>query len=56
MARELGGGRWEQLFAACAMAPVVILTGKLMQYVSFDHLAWVAARGRLGARGKRMLS
>ena len=42
MARELGGGRWAQLFAACAVAPMVIATGTLMQYVSFDYLAWVA--------------
>jgi hypothetical protein len=42
MARELGGGRGAQLFAACAMAPMVIATGTLMQYVSFDYLAWVA--------------
>src|SRR5437762_2096041 len=38
MARELSGGRGAQLFAACAM---VIATGTLMQYVSFDYLAWV---------------
>ena len=42
MARELGGGRGAQLFAACAIAPMVIATGTLMQYVSFDYLAWVA--------------
>src|SRR5215472_12794733 len=42
MARELSGGRGAQLFAACAMAPMVIATGTLMQYVSFDYLAWVA--------------
>ncbi|HEX5491560.1 MAG TPA: glycosyltransferase family 39 protein [Candidatus Udaeobacter sp.] len=42
MARELGGGRGAQLFAACAMTPMVIATGTLMQYVSFDYLAWVA--------------
>jgi len=41
-ARDLGGGRWAQLFAACAVAPMVIATGALMQYVSFDYLAWVA--------------
>src|ERR1044071_7640637 len=41
MARELGGGRGAQLFAACAMTPMVIATGTLMQYVSFDYLAWV---------------
>src|SRR5262249_1713759 len=42
MARELGGGRGAQLFAACGVAPMVIATGTLMQYVSFDYLAWVA--------------
>src|ERR1044071_2886868 len=42
MARELGGGRGAQLFAACAAAPMVMATGTLMQYVSFDYLAWVA--------------
>src|SRR5499427_1931514 len=42
MARELGGGRGAQLFAACAVAPMAIATGTLMQYVSFDYLAWVA--------------
>ena len=42
MARELGGGRGAQLFAACAAAPMGIATGTLMQYVSFDYLAWVA--------------
>jgi len=42
MARELGGGRGAQLFAACAVTPMVIATGTLMQYVSFDYLAWVA--------------
>src|SRR5947208_4101280 len=35
MAAELGGGRWTQLFAACATTPMVIATGTLMQYVSF---------------------
>jgi hypothetical protein len=42
MTRELGGGRGAQLFAACAVTPMVIATGTLMQYVSFDYLAWVA--------------
>ncbi len=42
MARELGGGRGAQLFAATAAAPFAIATGSLMQYVSFDYLAWVA--------------
>jgi 4-amino-4-deoxy-L-arabinose transferase-like glycosyltransferase len=43
IARELGGGRGAQLLAACATAPVVLAIGTLMQYVSFDYLAWVAA-------------
>jgi len=42
MARELDGGRGAQLFAACGVAPMVIATGALMQYVSLDYLAWVA--------------
>src|SRR5215471_21259332 len=42
MARELGGGRGAQLFAACGVAPMVIATGTLMQYASFDYLAWAA--------------
>src|SRR5437016_12247566 len=42
IARELGGSRWAQLFAACATTPMVIATGTLMQYVSFDYVAWVA--------------
>jgi 4-amino-4-deoxy-L-arabinose transferase-like glycosyltransferase len=42
IARELGGGRWAQLFAAFATTPMVIATGTLMQYVSFDYVAWVA--------------
>ena len=42
MAAELGGGRWTQLFAACATTPMVIAIGTLMQYVSFDYVAWVA--------------
>jgi len=42
MARELSGGRGAQLFAACAVSSMAIATGTLMQYVSFDYLAWVA--------------
>jgi 4-amino-4-deoxy-L-arabinose transferase-like glycosyltransferase len=41
MARELGGGRGAQLFAAVAAVPFCIGGGALMQYVSFDYLAWV---------------
>lgn len=40
MARQLGGRRWAQLAAATAAVPFC-LAGALMQYVSFDYLAWV---------------
>src|SRR4029453_2196165 len=42
IARELGGGRGAQLLAACASVPFALVAGALMQYVSFDYLAWVA--------------
>ena len=42
IARELGGGRGAQLLAACASVPFALAAGALMQYVSFDYLAWVA--------------
>ncbi|MEO7724675.1 MAG: glycosyltransferase family 39 protein, partial [Chthoniobacterales bacterium] len=42
MARELGGGRGAQFFAALAGAGFPLAAGTLMQYVSFDYLAWVA--------------
>src|SRR5215467_2178912 len=42
MARELSGGRGAQLFAACAVSSMAIATGTLMEYVSFDYLAWAA--------------
>lgn len=42
MAHELGGGRGAQLIAAFATAPAVVAMSTLMQYVSFDYLAWVA--------------
>ena len=42
IARELGGGRGAQLLAACASVPFALVAGALMQYVSFDFLAWVA--------------
>jgi hypothetical protein len=42
IARELGGGRAAQLLAACASVPFALVAGALMQYVSFDYLAWVA--------------
>ncbi len=41
MARELGGGRGAQLLAAAAAVPFSLAAGTLMQYVSFDYLAWV---------------
>jgi hypothetical protein len=42
MARELGGRTGAQMLAACAAIPFCLATGTLMQYVSFDYLAWVA--------------
>ena len=42
IARELGGGRGAQLLTACATVPFPLAAGALMQYVSFDYLAWVA--------------
>lgn len=42
MARELGGRRGSQLIAALAAIPFCLAGGALMQYVSFDYLAWVA--------------
>ncbi|MEP6699298.1 MAG: glycosyltransferase family 39 protein [Verrucomicrobiota bacterium] len=42
MARELGGRRGAQLIAASAAVPFALAAGSLMQYVSFDYLAWVA--------------
>jgi hypothetical protein len=41
MARELGGRRRAQLLAGAACLPFCIGGGALMQYVSFDYLAWV---------------
>lgn len=42
MARELGGRTGAQLLAASAAIPFCLGAGTLMQYVSFDYLAWVA--------------
>ncbi len=42
LARQLGGQRTAQLLAVCATAPFSLAAGSLMQYVSFDYLAWVA--------------
>lgn len=41
MASELGGRRGAQLVAATAAVPFCLVGGALMQYVSFDYLAWV---------------
>jgi Dolichyl-phosphate-mannose-protein mannosyltransferase len=41
MARELGGGRAAQAVAAAGALPFCTAGGALMQYVSFDYLAWV---------------
>lgn len=41
MARNLGGRRGAQLFAVFAGLPASLAIGALMQYVSFDYLAWV---------------
>src|SRR5262249_26370663 len=42
MARELGGNAGAQALAAAAAVPFALAAGTLMQYVSFDYLAWVA--------------
>jgi hypothetical protein len=42
MARELGGKTGTQALAASAAIPFALGAGSLMQYVSFDYLAWVA--------------
>src|SRR5262249_50861918 len=42
IARELGGKTGAQALAASAAAPFALAAGSLMQYVSFDYLAWVA--------------
>jgi hypothetical protein len=42
MARELGGKTGAQALAAWAAVPFALAAGSLMQYVSFDYLAWVA--------------
>jgi hypothetical protein len=41
MARDLGGRRGAQLLAAFAAMPACLVLGSMMQYVSFDYLAWV---------------
>jgi hypothetical protein len=42
MARQLGGKTGAQALAAAAAIPFTLGAGSLMQYVSFDYLAWVA--------------
>jgi len=42
MAHELGGKTGVQVLAASAAIPFALGAGSLMQYVSFDYLAWVA--------------
>src|SRR5262249_39851293 len=42
MARGLGGRPGAQALAASAAIPFALGAGTLMQYVSFDYLAWVA--------------
>ncbi|HKU28229.1 MAG TPA: glycosyltransferase family 39 protein [Candidatus Sulfotelmatobacter sp.] len=41
MTRDLGGRRGAQLLAAFAGVPACLAIGSMMQYVSFDYLAWV---------------
>src|SRR6476661_2835640 len=43
ISRELGGGRMAQIVAglAVAISPVALISGTLLQYVSFDYLWWV---------------
>src|SRR6516225_6072163 len=41
MTRELGGKTCAQTLAASATIPFALVAGTLMQYVSFDYLAWV---------------
>lgn len=41
MAGEIGGSRLAQVIAALAAVPFCLGAGALMQYISFDYLAWV---------------
>jgi 4-amino-4-deoxy-L-arabinose transferase-like glycosyltransferase len=45
MSRELGGGRMAQFVAGLAVtiAPIALVSGTLLQYVSFDSLWWALA-------------
>jgi 4-amino-4-deoxy-L-arabinose transferase-like glycosyltransferase len=51
MARELGGRRWAQILAAlaAAIAPIALIQGSLIQYVTFDFL-WSVLIAYLGIR------
>ena len=40
MARELGGGRAAQVVALLLCLPIALAMSSLMQYVTFDMLAW----------------
>jgi 4-amino-4-deoxy-L-arabinose transferase-like glycosyltransferase len=40
MAREMGGGRAAQIVALLLCLPIALAMSSLMQYVSFDMLAW----------------
>lgn len=40
LARQMGGGRAAQIIALLAGLAVLLVVGALMQYVSFDYLAW----------------
>jgi hypothetical protein len=40
LARQFGGRRGAQIIALLAGLAVLLVTGALMQYVSFDYLAW----------------
>jgi hypothetical protein len=44
MARELGARLPAQLLAAATAIPFSLAGGALMQYVSFDYLAWTGTR------------
>lgn len=43
VARELGGGRAAQVLAVAAMFPVGLAFGSVLQYNTFDLLAWMVA-------------
>src|SRR5216684_4045972 len=43
MAREMGGARRAQIIATLAAVPFCLGAGTMMQYISFDYLAWVLA-------------